>query len=120
MTRNLITAALISLGVVSAFGAPPGFDHHAIWKGEDDLGSVTLDLRSDGECTIIFDVRAGDSVKRFPCTYWIHGGRVRLRAHGERAGEGLNLLEIEHLRGSDTLVILGERRQVLTRQHPNL
>ena len=80
---------------------------------------MTIDLRSDGKCTFALEVRS-NLAERMPCTYWIHGGGIRLRALGERMGEGLNKLEIEHLRDSDTLVILGERRIVLSRRRTSL
>ncbi len=99
---------------------PPSHYHHAIWTGGDSIETITVDLRADGKCTFSLLTRSTGSTERLACTYWIHGGRVRLRGFGERLGEGLNKLEIEHLRESDTLVILGDTPKTLQRTFPSL
>src|SRR5438552_18527913 len=112
MIRVASSVALAIVVAAPTLAAPPSYDLHATWTGGDAMESVTVDLRVDGKCTFAV-ARPGGAAERIPCTYWIHGGRVRLRARGEPMGQGLNTLEIEHLRESDTLVILGDRSKTL-------
>jgi hypothetical protein len=116
----VIFGALTTLSALAQQPLPPTFYPHATWTGGDATETITIDLRADGKCTFSLLTRATNSTERVACTYWIHGGRVRLRARGQRLGQGLNKLEIEHLRELDELVILGDTPKTLTRTFPNL
>ena len=123
MRRQLLIAGTGALTIASVLAQPPGLpslDLHAMWTGGNSTEMITVDLRADGKCTFSLLTRATGSTERVACIYWVHGGRVRLRARGERLGEGLNKLEIEHLRESDTLVILGDKPETPHRKFPNL
>jgi hypothetical protein len=116
--RNLRFGCLGVAVLATSVMAASEFDYLATWGYDDADGRLTIDLRADGKCFIFaLDNRTAAS-RRVDCTYWIHGGRVKLRVRGARDGEGLNNLQIEHLRDTNTLVILGATPKILKRQAP--
>ena len=114
--RYLVLGLALLASCDATSGGASLFPYWAEWSTDDERGTVTIQLRADGGCSIYVADSRTESEARKICTYWVHGGRVRLRSRGERIGEGVGALEIEHLRDSDTLVILGETPRVLKRQ----
>ena len=115
-----VFGALAMVFVSTAESAFPGIDHWARWSVDDEAGQLSIQLRADGKCSYISRDPKTHVLDRRPCSYWIHGGRVRLRGFGEKMGAGLNALEIEHLRESDTLTILGNPPRTLRRVEPEI
>ena len=116
--RSLTFGFVGVVALATSVMAASEFDYLATWGYDDANGRLTIDLRADGKCFIFALDNRTDVSKRMDCTYWIHGGRVKLRVRGLRDEEGLNNLQIEHLRDTDTLVILGSTPRILKRQPP--
>lgn len=114
--RHIIAGLVFLVVANAASGQPPSFAYWAEWGVNDEEGELIIQLRANGQCSVYLADRRTAVERRVECTYWVHGGRVRLRARGEASGHGFNALEIEHLRYADTLVILGDRPRVLARK----
>ena len=82
--RRLRLGLLGVVALATSAMAASEFDYLATWGYDDASGRLTIDLRADGKCFIFALDNRTDTAKRFACTYWIHGGRVKLRLRGLR------------------------------------
>ena len=113
--RRLAIFSITLYSAVSSAAPKVPSDIVATWGLQDSRGNLTLRLNENGRCEIsTFDlsVGAGLSVK---CTFWVHGSRINFRVKGLRDGEGINRLDIERDRESDSLIVHGSKAQILRR-----
>jgi len=109
---------LVITSVVLSFSAWAEAEKDVIWRTVDADGSLTIQLNSDGSCSLLVHSNALDRDTSVSCLYWVLGSRIRLRTHGQRGDEGLGKMDLEYVPQSDTVIIHGPTPRTLTRQ-PN-